>query len=169
MSGNEIQGEIQYERPPASAMAGDLWFEDFSLGQRIVTAARTVEEPEILAFGRAYANQPYHTDPEAAKASIYGGLIAPGYLTASLTFGLFADTGALAAAGMGSPGIDKLRWHKPVRAGDTLHVEAEIVEVSPAPEPGGRDAVRIAYTTLNQRGETVMTLSSLHFVRRRPD
>jgi len=157
-----------YDRPPPTALPDDLWFEDFALGRRFVTAARTVEEPEILAFGRAYANQPYHTDPEAAKASIYGGLIAPGYLTASLTFGLFADTGALRACGMGSPGIDKLRWLKPVRAGDTLHVEAEVVEVSPAPEPGGRDAIRLAYTTLNQRGETVMTLSSLHFVRRRP-
>ena len=158
-----------YQRPPATAIEGDLWFEDFALGRRFITAARTVEEPEILAFGRAYANQPYHTDPEAAKGSIYGGLIAPGYLTASITFGLFADTRALAACGMGSPGIDKLRWHKPVRAGDTLHVEAEVIEVSPAREAGGRDAIRIAYTTVNQNGETVMTLSSLHFARRRPD
>lgn len=157
-----------YERPPASPIADDLWFEDFTLGRRIVTASRTVEEPEMIAFGRAYANQPYHTDPEAAKAGPYEGLIAPGYLTASITFGLFADTGALRAGGMGSPGIDKLRWLKPVRAGDTLHVEAEVVEVSPAREAQGRDAVRIEYATLNQKGETVMTLSSLHFVRRRP-
>lgn len=158
--------ETAYQRPPASEISGDLWFEDFTLGRRFVTEARPVDEPEILAFGRAYANLPYHTDP--AAETIYGGLIAPGYLTASITFGLFADTGALAACGMGSPGIDKLRWHKPVRTGDVLHVEAEIIEVSPAPEPGGRDAIRIAYTTLNQRGETVLTLTSLHFVRRRP-
>jgi len=158
-----------YQRPPASEMAGDLWFEDFTLGRRFITAARTVEQPEILAFGRSYANQPYHTDPEAAKAGPYKGLIAPGYLTASITFGLFADTGALRAAGTGSPGIDKLRWLKPVRAGDTLHVEAEVIEVSPAREAQGRDAIRIAYATVNQLGETVMTLSSLHFVRRRPD
>jgi acyl dehydratase len=157
-----------YDRPEATANEDDLWFEDFALGRRIVTEARAVEEPEILAFGRAYANLPYHTDPEAAKTSAYKGLIAPGYLTASITFGLFADTGALAVCGMGSPGIDKLRWLKPVRAGDTLHVEAEVIEVSPAREAGGRDAIRIAYATVNQRGETVMTLSSLHFVRRRP-
>jgi acyl dehydratase len=157
-----------YERPAPTELPGELWFEDFTLGRRIVTASRTIDEPEILAFGRVYANQPYHTDPEAAKASIYGGLIAPGYMTAAITFGLFADTGALAAGGMGSPGVDKLRWHKPVRAGDMLHVEAEVVEVSPAPEPGGRDGVRITYTTVNQKGEPVMTLTSLHFVRRRP-
>jgi acyl dehydratase len=160
--------DTAYERPPATAMDGDLWFEDFTRGRRFVTAPRTVEEPEILAFGRVYANQPYHTDPEAAKAGPYKGLIAPGYLTASITFGLFADTGALRTAGTGSPGIDKLRWLKPVRAGDTLHVEAEVVEVSPAREAQGRDAVRIAYTTVNQHGEPVMTLSSLHFLRRRP-
>jgi acyl dehydratase len=156
-----------YIRPPATALADDLWFEDFTAGQVFVTAAREIGEAEILAFGRRYANLPYHTDPEAAKATIYGGLIAPGYLTASLTFGLFADTGVLAACGMGSPGIDRLRWHRPVRAGDELHVEAEVIEVSPAAGSVGRDAIRIEYTTVDQHGRTVMTLTSLHFVRRR--
>ena len=99
---------------------------------------------------------------------MFGGIVAPGYQTASLTFGLFVDTGTFRACGMGSPGIDRLRWLRPVRAGDTLQVFAEIVEVSPAREEGGRDAVRIFYETRNQDGEAVMTLTSLHFVRRRP-
>jgi len=138
------------------------------MGQRFVTVARTIDQAEILEFGLRYSNLPYHTDPAAARDSLYGGLIAPGYLTASIAFGLFVDTGVLRACGMGSPGVDKLRWRLPVRAGDILHVEAEVVAVSPAESVGGRDAIRLAYNAINQAGQTVMTLSSLHFVSRRP-
>lgn len=145
----------------------DYYFEDFHVGQRFTSETATLTEDEIIAFGKKYAPLPYHTDPAAAKDTAYGGVIAAGYQTAALTFGLFVRTGVLGAAAMGSPGVDKLRWLKPVRPGDALHVEAEIVEVSPARAEGGRDAVRIRYDTINQDGETVMTLSSLHFVRRR--
>jgi acyl dehydratase len=99
---------------------------------------------------------------------MFKGLVAAGYQTAATTFALFVGTGAFQAAGMGSPGVDKLRWLKPVRPGDTLRVVAEVVESSPAAAPGGRDAIRMEYATLNQHGETVMTVSSLHFLRRRP-
>ena len=149
-------------------MTGDLYFEDFHVGQVVESAKKTLGEAEIVDFARNYSNLPYHTDPEAAAMSMFGGIVAPGYQTAALTFGLFVDTGTFRACGMGSPGIDRLRWLKPVRAGDTLQVFAEIVEVSPAREEGGRDAVRISYETRNQKGEAVMTLTSLHFVRRRP-
>ncbi len=147
---------------------GDLYFEDFHLGQVFDSAEATVTEAEIVAFGERYAPLPYHTDPEAAAGSMFGGIVAPGYLTAALTFGLFVRTGVFRACGMGSPGIDGLRWLKPVRAGDRLKVSAEVVALSPAPENGGRDAVRISYETRNQRGEAVMRLTGLHFVRRRP-
>ena len=147
---------------------GDLYFEDFHVGQVIESAPMTLSEEEIVAFGERYAPLPYHTDPAAAAGTMFGGIVAPGYQTASLTFGLFVRTGVFRACGMGSPGIDRLRWLRPVRAGDTLRVRAEIVETSPAREEGGRDAVRIAYETRNQEDAVVMTLSSLHFVRRRP-
>ena len=146
----------------------DLYFEDFYVGQTIVTDTVTMNEADIIAFGERYARMPYHTDPEAAKDTAFGGVIAPGYQTAAITFGLLVDTGLFAASGMGSPGVDKLRWLRPVRPGDSLHVVAEIVEVSPAREDGGRDAIRVHYQTLNQNDETVMTLTSLHFVSRRP-
>jgi acyl dehydratase len=146
----------------------DLYFEDFSVGQKIETGSRTLSETDIVSFGRVYAPLPYHTDPVAAEGSMYGGVIAAGYQTAALAFGLFVETGVFRACGMGSPGVDKLRWLKPVRPGDTLRVVAEIIEVSPAQNPGGRDAIRIKYDTLNQKGENVMTLTSLHFVKRRP-
>ncbi len=145
----------------------DLYFEDFAVGQVYETATATLDEDDIVGFGKRYANLPYHTDPQAARDTAFGGLIAPGYQTAALTFGLFVDLGLFRASGMGSPGIDKLRWLKPVRPGDTLHVLAEVIEVSPARDQGGRDAVRFRYDTVNQDGATVMTLTSLHFLKRR--
>ena len=146
----------------------DYYFEDFHVGQIFETDAETLSEEDIVTFGQRYAPMPYHVDPEGAKETMFGGLIAAGYQTAALTFGLFARTGVLAACGTGSPGVDKLRWLRPVRPGDELRVKAEIVEVSPAQSENGRDAIRITYTTLNQDGDAVMTLTSLHFVKRRP-
>ena len=148
-------------------MNRSLFFEDFEVGQVIETGSHTLQEKEIIEFGLKYAPVPYHTDAVAAKETSFGGLIAAGYQTAAVTFGLFARTGALAESGMGSPGVDSLRWKCPVRAGDTLHALANILELSPAEKEGGRDAVRIRYDTLNQHDEIVMTLTSLHFVRRR--
>ena len=146
---------------------GSLYFEDFEVGQVYETGSRTLEQEEIIEFGKKYAPVAYHTDPEAAKKTSFGGLVAAGYQTAAVTFGLFAGTGALAESGMGSPGVDKLRWKRPVKAGDTLRVLANVIELSPAEKEGGRDGVRIRYDTLNQNDEIVMTLTSLHFVRRR--
>ncbi len=146
---------------------GPLFFEDFEEGQVYETGSHTLDEAEIVAFGRNYAPLPYHADPDAAGTTVFGGLIAPGYLTAAVTFGLFARTGALGLSGMGSPGVDSLRWRLPVRPGDTLRVLANVLEVSPARGGRGRDAVRMRYDTYNQDGEVVMTLTSLHFVRRR--
>ena len=147
---------------------GDLYFEDFAVGQVYETLAATLEQDEIVQFGKRYANLPYHTDPEAARKTAFAGLVAPGYQTAALTFGLFVDLGLFRASGMGSPGIDKLRWLKPVHPGDALHVAAEVIEVSPAQSTSGRDAVRFRYDTINQDGDKVMTVTSLHFLKRRP-
>ena len=146
----------------------DLYFEDFYVGQVIESQAVTLGQDEIIAFADRYAPLPYHTDPQAARDTMFGAIVAPGYQTAALTFGLFIKTGTFRACGMGSPGIDKLRWLKPVRVGDTLKVIAEIIETSPAKSEGGRDAIRISYETRNQDDEAVMTVTSLHFVRRRP-
>ena len=146
----------------------DMYFEDFDLGQTFETGSVIVTEDDIVDFGKRFANLPYHTDPVAAKDTAFGGLVAAGYQTASITFGLVVELGVFSAGGMGSPGIDKLRWLRPVRPGDTLRVRTEIVELSPAKTAPGRDAIRIAYDTVNQNGETVMTLTSLHFIHRRP-
>ena len=146
-----------------------LFFEDFEVGQVYDTGTKTLDEAEIIEFGEKYAPLPYHTDAEAAKDTDFGTLVAAGYQTAAITFGLFARTGALSLSGMGSPGVDTLRWKRPVKVGDTLRAEAHIVEISAARKEGARDAVRIRYDTFNQNDEIVMTLTSLHFVRRRPN
>ena len=146
-----------------------LYFEDFKVGQVYETEEHYLTAAEIIEFGMKYAPLPYHTDGEAAKGSSFGSLVAAGYQTAAITFGLFARTGALSLSGMGSPGVDKLRWKLPVRVGDVLTVLANVIECSPAIKRGGRDAVRIRYDTLNQNDEIVMTLTSLHFVKRRPN
>ena len=99
-----------------------LYFEDFEVGQVYETGSQTLEAEEIMEFGRNYAPLPYHTDIEAAKETSFGTLVAAGFQTASVTFGLFARTGALSLSGMGSPGIDSLRWKRPVKVGDTLRM-----------------------------------------------
>lgn len=144
-----------------------LYFEDFAVGQVYETDTWTLSEEDIIEFGEKYAPLPYHTDPVAAKETSFGGLVAAGFQTVSITFSLFVQTGALSVAGMGSPGVDSLRWKLPVKPGDTLRVLANVIEVSPAQKEGGRNAIRLRYDTLNQNDETVMTLTSLHFVRSR--
>jgi acyl dehydratase len=144
------------------------FFEDFGVGERFVTAGVTFDEAMIVGFARVYDPQPFHVDPEAARDSIYGGLIASGFQTIALGFRLIWDTGLLAGVSMGSPGFDELRWLKPVRPGDTIRVEGEILEQRPSRSKPDRGLVRIAYRYLNQRGEAVVTFNSMHLLRRRP-
>ncbi len=106
----------------------DLYFDDFKPGNSFQSAALLVSEALIVEFGRFYDPQVFHTDPQAAKETVYGGLIASGLQTIAITFKLFLETGSLAASGLGSPGLDEIRWKAPVRPGDTLHVVAEVIE-----------------------------------------
>jgi acyl dehydratase len=95
----------------------DLYFEDFTPGREFRTEGVTVTESQILDFALAFDPQPFHLDAEAAKGTIFGGLIASGFHTMALTFRLFAQTRALVACSLGSPGVDELRWLRPVRPG----------------------------------------------------
>jgi len=145
-----------------------LYFEDFKRGDRFQSAPLEVSEALIVEFGRFYDAQIFHTDPQAAKETVYGGLIASGLQTIALTFKLFLETGALAGSSLGSPGLEAIRWKMPVRPEDTLQVVAEVVDTRASTSKPDRGIVRIAYTTLNQRGEVVMTLIGHQLVRRRP-
>ena len=145
-----------------------LHFEDFAPGDRFESERLSVSEALITEFARFYDPQVFHTDPEAAKATIYGGLIASGLQTIALTLKLFLETGTLAASSLGSPGLDEIRWKTPVRPGDTLHVVAEVIETRPSASKADRGIVRLRYTTVNQRGDTVLSMIGNQLLRRRP-
>jgi acyl dehydratase len=147
---------------------GDLYFEDFTPGREFRTDGATITEAQILDFALAFDPQPFHLDAEAAKESIFGGLIASGFQTMALTFRLFIQTRALAASSLGSPGVDELRWLRPVRPGDTLRAVVQVVEQRPSTSKPDRGIVRLHWASLNQRGEPVLTMTSMQLVRRRP-
>ena len=149
-------------------MTRALYFEDFKAGDRFESAALTITEAMIVEYARFYDPQPFHLDPEAAKATVYGGLIASGMQTIGLTFKLFMETGALAACSLGSPGLDEIRWKAPVRPGDVLRVVAEVLESRPSSSKPDRGIVRILFSALNQRGEAVATFIGNQLCRRRP-
>ena len=146
----------------------DLWFGDFAPGQRFATAGCTLSEAQILEFGWAHDPQPFHIDRDEAAAGPFGGLIGSGFQTLLVAFRLVYQERIINAASLGSPGLDELRWPRPVRPGDTLRVEGEVAEVRPSRSKPDRGLVVIAYTVHNQHGDTVMTFRALHLLRRRP-
>ena len=143
------------------------YLDDFVVGEKFTTAEAEISEAMILAFAREYDPQPFHLDPVAAQQSIYGSLIASGFQTLALGFRLVWDTGIYAGSSLGSPGFDELRWLKPVRAGDRLRVEGEVIAITPSRSKPDRGIIRVAYRYLDQRGEPVLTCAMMHILRRR--
>jgi acyl dehydratase len=144
------------------------FLDDLTPGQRFTTPGLTLTEAEIIDFAWRYDPQPFHLDANAAAASPYGGLIASGFQSLAICFRLFIQSGLLADASMGSPGIDELRWLAPVRPGDTLHSEIEVLEVRPSASKPDRGIARLKYQAVNQRGEVVLGFIVNHLLRRRP-
>ena len=142
------------------------YFDDFAVGEKFSTGRAIVTEAMILDFATLYDPQPFHTDATAATKTIYGGLIASGFQTLALGFRLVWDTGIIAASSMGSPGFDELRWLKPVKPGDVIRVDAEVVEKTPSRSKPDRGIVRIAYRYLNQSDDAVLTFTAMHLLRR---
>ena len=145
----------------------DRYFDDFAIGEKFTTRGVTLTESMIIDFALTYDPQPFHIDVEAAKQSNYGGLIASGFHTLALGFRMVLETGVFRAASMGSPGFDELRWLKPVRPGDTLHTEIEVVDKKPSSSKPDRGIMRVAYRIRNQKGEDVLTFLSMHLLRRK--
>jgi acyl dehydratase len=144
------------------------YLEDFVPGDEIVTLGRTITEESIIAFAALYDPQSFHIDVEAAKATSYGGLIASGFQTLAIGFRLFIDTGTIAGTSIGSPGMDEVRWLKPVRPGDTLHTIVRVLEARASVSKPDRGIVRFAVRVLNGRDEDVLTLATSVFVLGRP-
>ena len=142
-------------------------FDDFEVGERFVSPGITVSEGQILDFALAYDPQPFHLDKEAAAVSPYGGLIASGFQTLALGFRAFYQTGVISHCSIGSPGLDELRWLKPVRPGDTLHAETVVKSKRASRSKPDRGIVYMDWEVKNQAGEVVMTFSGMHLLRRR--
>ena len=139
------------------------YFEDYVAGAVHEFGAIAVEEAEIIAFATRYDPQIFHTDPEAAKKTIYGGLIASGWLTGGLMMRLYSDHYLSRVASLGSPGVDELRWLKPVRPGDTLSLRVTILETNRSRSKPDRGIVRSFIEVLNQNGEIVMSMKAVNF------
>jgi acyl dehydratase len=144
------------------------YLEDFRPGQTIELGSRQVDRDEIIEFARKYDPQPFHVDEEAGRRSIYGGLIASGWHTVAMLMRLLVDTVASRSASMGSPGIDEIRFLKPVRPGDTLSARMTVLDVVPSRSKADRGHVRASYEVFNQHGDKVMTMIGLGIYGRRP-
>jgi acyl dehydratase len=145
-----------------------VYFDDLPAGTVIDLGTYAVTKAEILDFARKYDPQPFHTDEEAAKASIFGGLIASGWHTCSMMMRLLCDSLLLRAASLGSPGIDEVRWLLPVRPGDTLHGRMEVVEARASKSKPDRGVIKSRWEVRNQNGELVMTMNGNGMYGRRP-
>jgi acyl dehydratase len=144
------------------------YFEDFEVGKTIEVGSRTVTEEEILAFARQFDPQPFHVDKAAAEKSIYGGIIASGWHTCAMMMRMMVDGFLHEAASLGSPGVDEIRWLKPVRAGDTLTVTTTALEARPSASKPDRGVIMTEWRATNQQGEPVATVKGMSMLRRRP-
>ncbi|WNG35706.1 MaoC family dehydratase [Archangium violaceum] len=144
------------------------YFEDFQVGQVHELGSYVVTREEILAFARQYDPQPFHMDEEAGRQSIYGSIIASGWQTAAICHRLLVGSVLEGSASMGSPGLDELRWLRPVRPGDTISARIEVLESTPSRSKPDRGTVKTRMEVRNQQGEVVMTESASVLFRRRP-
>ena len=143
------------------------YFEDFAEGDRVVTQGITLTEANIIDFGLRFDPQPIHIDKIAAEQGFYNGLIASGWQIAALSFRLFWQSGFIYGGSLGSPGVEELKWLKPVRPGDTIFVEAAVTGTRLSSK-GDRGYVGVSYAVKNQKGETVLTMNGTQILALRP-
>jgi acyl dehydratase len=143
-----------------------LYLEDLKAGQLFTTAAHPLTEDEIKAFARDYDPQSFHLDAEAARHSFFGGLAASGWHTAAISMRLQVESGPPLAGGLIGASVE-LSWPRPTRPGDVLHVESEILEVTPSRSKPDRGFITLKSQTLNQKGEVVQVQTSKLLVWRR--
>jgi acyl dehydratase len=145
------------------------YFEDFFPGQVLQLGSRSVSEEEIVTFASQFDPQPFHVDREAGAASIFGGVIASGWHTCGLMMRIVVDGFMEGTASMGSPGVDKIRWHQPVRAGDTISVRYLTTQVKASSSRPDRGVVWSTWEARNQHGELVCTVEGMGMFGRRPE
>src|ERR687895_1813499 len=144
------------------------YLEDFAVGQKFGSATLRVEEDGIKRFAAEFDPQPFHLDNAAARASLFGGLAASGWHTAALTMRLLVESEVRPAGGIIGAGFDEFRWPRPVRPGDELRIEAEVLDVRPSRSRPEQGWIKVRTTTLNQNGDAVQILIANLVVPRRP-
>jgi len=142
------------------------YLEDLAAGMTFTSGSVRIEKDQIMKFATAFDPQPFHLDEEAARETIFGGLAASGWHTAAVTMKLMVESDFKPAGGIVGAGFDELRWPRPVRPGDELHVEGEVLETRPSKSNPRQGLVKIRTATMNQRGEVVQ-LSVGHLVVQR--
>jgi acyl dehydratase len=147
-----------------------IYFEDLEVGAETDFGSYEVTREEMLEFARKYDPQPFHLSDEEAAQTHFGRMSASGWHTAAMTMAVIARyVVEHRQAGLGSPGIDELRWRKPVYSGDTLHVRGKIIEKTPSRSRPEMGSFRTHTTVTNQDGDVVMTFTSIVLIRRRSD
>jgi acyl dehydratase len=144
------------------------YFEDFRVGETTDLGRYTVTEAEILTFARQYDPQRIHTDQDFAEKGPFGALIASGWHTCAMFMRLLVDAMLMESSAIASPGVDGIRWIRPVRAGDVLHATADAIEVTPSRTRPDRGLVKHDCKVFNQQDELVMALRTLALFGRRP-
>ena len=158
--------EPQSDAPAEAPASGcERYFEDYRQGMVLTAGSIAVTESDIIEFARRYDPQPMHTDAEAASRGRFGGLIASGWHTGAMMMRLYADNFLSPASSLASPGLDELRWHRPVRPGDVLSLRVTILETRRSRKTPGQGIVLSFVEVLNQRGEVVMSLKPVSLVR----
>ena len=143
------------------------YLEDFSAGMTFRSASATIAADEIKRFAAEFDPQPFHLDDAAARETMFGGLAASGWHTAAITMKLIVTSEFKPAAGIIGAGFDELRWPRPVRPGDELHVEGEVLETRPSRSNPRQGLLKVRLSTINQRGEAVQVSVGNLIVSRR--
>ena len=146
---------------------GVRYWEDFKVGEVEQIGGKRVDKEEIVAFAKQYDPQPFHIDEAAAKKSMYGGLIASGWHTCAMVMRMMCDTYMLQSASVGSPGIDNLKWLKPVRPGDMISARRTTLETRASKSKPDIGIVNNLWEVFNQNGEMVMSMQGYGMFRRR--
>ena len=144
------------------------YWDDYEIGQKFDLGSTSFTADEIVDFARQYDPQSFHVDPAAARQSMFGSLIASGWHVTAKLMRLFVDNYVDQRTALGSPGVDEVRWLKPVRPGDTLNAWVECAGKVPSMSRPEMGIVHEHWRATNQKGELVMTLKGTNMVRRRP-
>jgi acyl dehydratase len=144
------------------------YLEDFAVGQTFGSGRLRVDEERIRSFAAEFDPQPFHLDAAAARSSIFRGLAASGWHTAAMTMRLLVESELKPAGGIVGAGFDEFRWPRPVRPGDELHLDIEVMEVRPSKSRPEQGLIKVKTTTVNQNGEAVQVSVGNLVVPRRP-